>query len=121
METLETVHEGPMGTPQKVNGIFYFLDGWNQLPLRLLRKSWVVQGPRGSHRLSERSRFLLKTIQGMDGGKPGLRRARGQLSQSPCLRGSASLALGLRSAQLDLSESPKGFDANSACLCVLTS
>ena len=84
-----------MGTPQKVNGIFYFLDGWNQLPLRLLWKSWV-QGPRGSRRLSERSRFLLKTIQGMDGGKPGLRRARGQLSQSPCPRGSASL--GLRSS-----------------------
>ena len=45
-------HKGPVGRLLEVDGVLYYVKGWNQLPLRLLRKRWV-RGPSGSRSLSQ--------------------------------------------------------------------
>ena len=54
-------HTGSQGSLLEVNRVLYCVNGWNQLPLELLRKRWAC-GPAGSRALSERSRLLLHSL-----------------------------------------------------------
>ena len=95
---------------------FYWCQGWNQVPAQLLLKH-VARGPQGSRALSAAERFRLSNMMGAADGSDS--EERGRLGWLRATRGSVGLSPTLRKA--DMGENPKGFDANSACLCVLAS
>ena len=58
---------GSPGKTVEVNGVLYYIKGWNQLPLQLLRKRWLL-GPLGSGSLSREAAFYLSMLTvGSDG------------------------------------------------------